>query len=332
MTEEISLHNLRMDELGELKQESDDVANSSFTANFNENKFSENFWDEKLSGFSVLCANLRNSLTNVRELEIFIRECANSEDQYIKQLNKISSQLQKFSTGTMFSPVWYNVVFDLNKHTSWAHLHFVNSLYELIKEIQNYQISLRKKKRKIRENEVKTAQVIENFRVARQQLAKAKDQYHQLNIEKISSSSIDTANSNINSNGNSNASTTNVNTNTPTMSTSIFSLLRQSADKKLQSALDEYKQAIERYNQARVEFEQRYVDSCNSFQYHEESHLKQMRAFLNTYAQLVNQLNASREKHFSEYSSKLNGVYTVDMLIEQFIINKGKLYFLTILN
>jgi hypothetical protein len=320
-TEEISLHNLKMDELGDLRTELDytDESLDNYNSNINssQSKFSENFWDEKLTGFGILCGNLRNSLTNVRELEIFIRECANCEDQYVKQLTKISAQLNKFSTGTMLSSVWHNVVLELNKHTSWAHLHFVNSLYGLIKEVQTYQNNLRKKKRKIRENEIKTAQSIENFRTARQQLAKARDQYHQLSVEKLSASSIDTSASNNNNNTNSN--TNNTSPTTP----SIFSILRQSADKRFQSALDEYRQAIERHNQTKAEFEQRYVDSCNSFQFHEEAHLAQMRTFLNTYVQLVNQLNLAREKCFSDYNSKLNGVYSVDMLIQQFIVNKG---------
>ena len=299
MVEEVSLNNLNISQA---------TKQTEYAAGGEHYKFSESFWDEKLSGFDILSSNLRNSQTNVRELEIFVREVANCEDQYVKQLNKVTAQFSKFSTDTILSPVWQNVIKDFNEHTAWSHLQFMNQLYDLLKDIQTYYNYLRKKKRKIRENEIKTVNCIDSFRFAKQQLAKARDQYHQLSAEK-SAAAIDAA-------ANANPS--------------IFSMLRQNSERRLHTAMDEYKQAIERYNQARVEFEQRYVDSCNSFQLNEAAHLRQMKAFLNTYVQLVGHLNTSRQKTFGDYSSKLNGVYTVDLLIQQFIINKGeKVIFMT---
>ena len=51
--------------------------------------FSENFWGEKINGFEVLCSNLKHSVSNVKELELFLRECVNCEDTYGKVLNKL---------------------------------------------------------------------------------------------------------------------------------------------------------------------------------------------------------------------------------------------------
>ena len=94
-------------------------------------------------------------------------------------------------------------------------------------------------------------------------------------------------------------------------------------EKKCHNATEEYSQAVEKYNACKVEFEQRYADSCSLFQMHEEMHLSQMRTFLFTYTQLVAQLNATRQKNFTECQHKMNNVYTVDALIEQFVVAKG---------
>ena len=64
-----------------------------------------------------------------------------------------------------------------------SHLQFMHRVVELVREVQNYHDDLRKKKRKIRENEQKTAQLVEAFRGAKQQLAKARDQFHQITAE-----------------------------------------------------------------------------------------------------------------------------------------------------
>lgn len=277
--------------------------------NENVNSFSNNFWDEKLSGYDVLGQNLRNIQATVKELELYMRESANNEDIYVKQLNKTTTQMQKFSSETSFSPIWFSVVKDLNEHNSWSHLHFMNRIHELIKEIQSYYNDLRKKKRKFRQNETKTSQLVEQFRNLKQQLNKSKEQYHQMcsDVEKQKQA--------IELNQQQNVPNQGVITN---MTTALTRL-----EKKCQSSMDEYNQIIEKYNACKVEFEQRYADSCSLFQMYEETHLAQMRTFLFSYTQLLAQLNSARQKNFNECQHKLNNVYTVDYLIEQFIMTKG---------
>ena len=94
-------------------------------------------------------------------------------------------------------------------------------------------------------------------------------------------------------------------------------------EKKCQNSMEEYTQAIEKYNACKVEFEKRFIDSCSLFQMHEETHLSQMRTFLFSYTQLIGQLNLARQKNFNECQHKLNNVYTVDALLQQFITAKG---------
>ena len=71
--------------------------------------FCENFWGEKINGFDVLYQNLKHSLSSVKDLETFLRECVNCEDTYVKNLNKLVSQANKYSTSAnagSFNPVW----------------------------------------------------------------------------------------------------------------------------------------------------------------------------------------------------------------------------------
>jgi len=217
--------------------------------------------------------------------------------------------MQKFSSETSFSPIWFNVVKDLNEHNSWSHLHFMNRIHELIKEIQSYYNDLRKKKKKFRQNETKTSQLIEQFRNLKQQLIKCKEQYHQ------SCSDVEKQKQAVEINQQQTIPNQGVITN---LSTALTRL-----EKKCQSSMDEYNQIIEKYNACKVEFEQRYADSCSSFQMYEETHLAQMRTFLFSYTQILAQLNSARQKNFNECQQKLNNVYTVDSLIEQFIAAKG---------
>ena len=98
-------------------------------------QFLDAFWGDKNNGFEVLFQNLRNSQTTIKEFELFLRECTSSEDNYVKQLSKITSQVQKFLGDTSLAPVWQQVVKEMNERNSWAHLHFMHRIHELIKEV-----------------------------------------------------------------------------------------------------------------------------------------------------------------------------------------------------
>lgn len=110
----------------------------------NNKQFSENFWGEKINGFDVLCQNLKYSLTSVKDLEQFVRESLNCEDTYGRLLNKLVSQINKFSTNGSFNPVW-STLKELNEKYSTSHIQLVHQLQELIKEIQRYNEELSKR-------------------------------------------------------------------------------------------------------------------------------------------------------------------------------------------
>ena len=102
---------------------------------FNSKQFRDNFWGEKINGFDILCQNLKHSLTSVKDLETFLRESANCEDSYGKVLNKLVSQINRFSTNGSFNPLWMPLK-ELNERYAFKHVEMVHNLHEKIKEIQ----------------------------------------------------------------------------------------------------------------------------------------------------------------------------------------------------
>jgi hypothetical protein len=107
------------------------------------NLFSDNFWGEKINGFEVLCQNLKHSLASVKDLETFVRESANSEDSYVKCINKLINQVSRFSTNSSFNPLWAPLK-ELNEKYSAKHSEQLHHLQELIREIQRYNDDLGK--------------------------------------------------------------------------------------------------------------------------------------------------------------------------------------------
>ena len=95
----------------------------------------------------------------------------------------------------------------------------------------------------------------------------------------------------------------------------------QKLEKKLKTAFEEYRSSIDKYNSIRVDFERKLADSCNHFQYAEETHLKQMRVFIESYSKLLSSLNNNRVQIYNEFQSKFEQL-TSDQLLQVFIENK----------
>lgn len=373
---------------------------SSSLALTSQKQFSENFWGEKINGFDVLCQNLKHSLTSVKDLENFLRESANCEDSYGKVLNKLVSQVNKFSQNGTFNPLW-SPLKELNERYASTHVQLVHQLHELIKEIQRYNDELGKKIKKIRENEIQTQNVVQSFQEIQQTLNKTREQYHnlcnefekqkrqldpqqlaqfqQLQQQQVSSSnllSMQTSayggasgnqqqqdlfgsnafvpnNSNNNQPGgalNSNLSGSNIAaSNMMTTSGSMAATGNQSSisastadrlsslatsiavskvsqllklEKKLKQVLEDYKTSVDKYNAIRVDYERKLADSCNHFQYAEETHLKQMRSFIESYSKLMQNTNTTKQHIFNEFQYKFMDQYTVDYLLQLFVDNK----------
>lgn len=272
-------------------------------------KFSKYFWDEKIRGYDLLNQNLRNSLNSIREFERYLRECITSEDQYLKQLNKNVITIEKFVAESTMSPIWFDLLRNLNENTVWSHMHYMNRLNDLTKEVRQHYQDMRLKKRKIKENELKTIQIIENFKAIKQQLKKSKEQYYQLVIE------LDKLKQTLEINQQQQPINQAV---ILTLNTNIIKL-----DKKILNSMEEYKTNIEKYNQIKKEYEQKFIESCDVFQENEENHLKQMRSFIFNFLDTVGTLNQSRVKNHQTCYSKLETKHTVEHLIRKFISLKS---------
>ena len=226
-------------------------------------RFNDVFWGEKSGGYEAMYANLRSAQQSVKDLEGFIRESAQCEDTYVKQLNKLTAQIQKYSTETSISPIWAETVKELNERNSWSHYRFMHRLHEIIKMIQSYADDLKKKRQKIKESENKTQLVSEAFRNCKAQLLKSREQYYQacydlnkhrqsIQQEQQISGSLQQQNL-----------------------THLFTQLAK-LERKVQLCLEEYKLSIEKYNLTRNEYERRLGLSCDVFQRQEEDHLNQV--------------------------------------------------------
>jgi hypothetical protein len=276
--------------------------------------FSESFWGEKINGFDVLCQNLKHSLANVKDLEAYLRECANCEDSYGKSLNKLVTQISKFSANGTFNPLW-SPLKEINEKYALSHIQLMHQLHELIRDTQKYNDELSKKIKKIRENETQTQNVVQSFQEIQQTLHKSKEQYHTLCVElekqKRFSDHMQLAQPSPSS---SSSSPNNHLMTSSFRNTSLFKV-----EKKLSAALDSYKSTIERYNAVRAEFERKLTDSCNHLQLAEEMHLNQMLTFVERHASLISSLNSNKQQIFDEFQLKLAAQYSVPGLIAAFI-------------
>lgn len=95
----------------------------------------------------------------------------------------------------------------------------------------------------------------------------------------------------------------------------------QKLEKKLRQAFEDYKTSIDKYNLIREEYERKLAESCDNFQFAEETHLKQMRVFIESYSILLNSLNSSKTQIYGDFQSKFEQ-YTSDYLMQIFIENK----------
>lgn len=256
--------------------------------------FGANFWDEKLRGYEILGQNLRNSLASIKELERFLRECVHSEEHYMKQLNKNTNLIEKFLTDSTLSPVWFDLIRTCNETAQCAHFRSMTRLNELAKDIHVYYQEMRKKKRKIKENEQKTVQLIEQFSAHKQVMVRAKEIYHQqvIELDKLKQ-------------------------------TFELSPQVEKLEKKVASSIEEYKQSIDKYNVLNKEFEIKFAESCRVFHQNEETHLSRMRIFLFSYMEIVTNLNQARLNAHLVCQSKFESKYTVDYLMREFVRAKS---------
>ncbi|XP_015594431.1 F-BAR domain only protein 2 isoform X5 [Cephus cinctus] len=254
--------------------------------------FADYFWGEKNNGFDVLYHNMKHGVVASKELAEFLRERSTIEENNYKLLSKVAKQASNSSSsqGT-FAPVWAALRGAAEK-LAGLHLQMAQRVSDLIKDVSKYADELHKKHKAVKEEESSTLEVVQSIQGITITLQKAKDTCLQrgLELEKLKKD---------------NASQREL----------------EKAEVKFKKAQDDYKALVDKYTAVRNDFVSKMTQACKRFQDVEEAHLKHMKEFLNTYADV---LQANHEQvgqvHIDFKRQCLD--MTVDKLLEQFVQSK----------
>lgn len=253
--------------------------------------FRDYFWGEKNNGFDVLYHNMKSGLIASKELADFLRERSNIEENNWKLVSKLAKQAGGCCSQGTFAPLWI-ILRTTTERLAALHLQMVQKVGDLVKDVSKYADDLHKKHKSVKEEEGGTLEVVQAIQSTSLTLQKAKDSYTQKGIEldKLKKES---------------ASPKEL----------------EKAEQKLKKAQEEYKALVDKYSSVKEDFEKKMSLACRHFQDIEEMHLKQMKEFLTTYAELVeNNHDLVGQVHIEFKRQCLE--MTVDKLLEQFVLDK----------
>ncbi|BES89775.1 SAFF [Nesidiocoris tenuis] len=253
--------------------------------------FRDYFWGEKNNGFDVLYQNMKHGLVASKELAEFLRERSNIEENNWKLVSKLAKQASSGCSQGTFAPLWVLLRTTAEKLAT-LHLQMVQKVGDLVKEVSKYAEELHRKHKSVKEEEGGTLEVVQAIQSTSITLQKARDSYQQKGFE-------------------------------------LYKLKKENAsprelekaEQKLKKAQDEYKTLIEKYGLIKEDFEKKMSLACKRFQEVEELHLKQMKDFLTTYAELVESNHDLVGQVHIEFKRQCLEM-TVEKLLEQFVLNK----------
>ncbi|XP_044006843.1 F-BAR domain only protein 2 isoform X4 [Aphidius gifuensis] len=254
--------------------------------------FADYFWGEKHNGFDVLYHNMKHGVIASKELADFLRERSTIEENNYKLLSKVAKQASNSSTthGT-FAPVWAALRGAAEK-LAGLHLQMAQRVAEIIKDVSKYADELHKKHKAVKEEESTTLEIVQSIQSITGTLQKAKDICIQkgLEYEKLKKD---------------NASQRDI----------------EKSESKYKKSQEDYKILVNKYTIIRNDFETKMTQACRRFQDGEETHLRHMKDFLNTYADIL-QMNHEQvgQVHIDFKRQCLD--MTVDRLLEQFVQSK----------
>jgi len=218
--------------------------------------FSKNFWGEKGQGFSVLCNNLKHSQNSIKALQECIKDRANTENDFAKNLTKLAKSSTPTHNSTLgsFSPM-FDILRSMSEKMSSCHMDTVTKLTEINKELGKYQEEYKAKTKSMKETISSTQDAIHQVHVATTAVTKSKEKYHNQchlvekmkNDEGFSSKEIEKVESKI---------------------------------KKLE---DDYRANIEKHKKHRINYDSKMNHGCDKFQEVEEFHLEKMKKILDKY-------------------------------------------------
>ncbi|XP_058796481.1 F-BAR domain only protein 2 isoform X4 [Phymastichus coffea] len=254
--------------------------------------FADYFWGDKNNGFDVLYHNMKHGLVASKELAEFLRERSVIEENNYKLLSKVAKQATNSGTsqGT-FAPVWAALRGAAEK-LAGLHLQLAQKVAELIKDVAKYSDELHKRHKTVKEEESSTLEVVQSVQSITVTLQKAKDICLQrgLELEKLKKD---------------NASQKEL----------------EKAEIKFKKSQDEYKTLVDKYTTIRNDFETKMTQACKRFQDIEENHLRSMKEFLNTYADVLQSNHEQIGQVHIDFKRQCLDM-TVDKLLEQFVQSK----------
>ncbi|XP_065348397.1 F-BAR domain only protein 2 isoform X8 [Cloeon dipterum] len=253
--------------------------------------FSDYFWGEKNSGFDVLYHNMKHGVIASKELSEYLRERAIIEENICKLLTKHAKTASGTTSHGTFSPLW-TLLRNSSEKLSSLHGQMFQKISELVKDVTKYSEELHKKHKTVKEEESVTLEVVQSIQTTTLAVQKAKDTYTQrsLELDKLRKE---------------NGSAKDI----------------EKSEVKVRKAQEEYKALVEKYASTKEDFEKKMYIACKHFQDVEEAHVRQMKEFLNTYADdILNNHDQIGQVHMEFKRSCLD--MTVDKLLEQFVLNK----------
>ncbi|CAH0391700.1 unnamed protein product [Bemisia tabaci] len=253
--------------------------------------FSNYFWGDKNNGFDVLYHNMKYGALATKELADFFRERCNIEENNSKLLNKLAKQAGSSSVNGTFAPLWQVLRATVEKLASY-HFQMVQRVSELVKEVSKYGDELHKKHKLVKDEQSGTSEVVQAIQSTTLTLQKMKEVYLQRGVE-------------LDKLRKENASPRDI----------------EKAEQKLKKAQEDYKNLTEKYKIIREEFETKMTAACRQFQEVEEAHIKQMKDFLNTYAEVIEDNNTFVAQVNHDFKKQCLEM-TVEKLLEKFVLNK----------
>ncbi|XP_041976992.1 F-BAR domain only protein 2 [Aricia agestis] len=243
------------------------------------------------NGYDILYQNMKYGLIASKELSEYFRERSNIEETNSKLLAKLAKQANSNCAQGTFAPFWTVLKCSAEKLSN-LHQHMFQKVSELVKDVARYADELHKKHKAVKDSESSTLEVVLLIQNTKQALQKAKDVYtsKSAELEKLRKD---------------NASAKDI----------------EKAEVKIKKLHEDYRQLAEKYNLVKQDFEKKMTQTCKHFQDVEEAHLKQMKQFVNSYADIIqnNQdLMGQVHRDFKHQCLEL----TVEKLLEQFLVDK----------
>lgn len=243
------------------------------------------------NGYDILYQNMKYGLIASKELSEYLRERSNIEESNSKLLAKLAKQANGNCAQGTFAPFWGVLKCSAEKLSN-LHQHMFQKVSELVKDVARYADDLHKKHKAVKDSESSTLEVVIVIQNTKQALQKATDVYTSkcAELEKLRKD---------------NASSKDI----------------EKSEAKLKKLHEDHRLLLEKYNLVKQDFEKKMTQTCKHFQDVEEAHLKQMKQFVNTYTDIIqnnHDLMGQVHRDFKHQCLEL----TVEKLLEQFLMEK----------